>query len=497
MHEDSVFSSVIDATQEALSLSGPSHQEVGVDGLLEERLRSFLEIAGISKRLSKIELLQAIDRYVASIDELLNEQVNAVIHHPRFQKLEASWRGLFYLLEQLDELSKVKVKVLNISWRQLIKDFERAIDFDQSQIFRKIYNEEFGMSGGQPYGVLLGDYEVRHRVGEGYKMDDVFALKEMSQVASAAFAPFIVGASPSLFGLDGFSGLGLPLNFEAIFEQTEYIKWNSFRDSPDSRFVGVTVPKVLMRLPYGLDHNRHDGFVFNEDVSNPDGSGYLWGNACYAYGVVLVNAFSNSGWFTDIRGIGQGGQNGGVVAGLPIEHYQCESKGSVMKMATNLLITDELEKSLSDFGFMSLCHSKGTQYSVFYSNPSAHEAPTYETVSATVNARISSMLHYMLCTSRFAHYIKIIGREKVGAFASAEDVQKYVSKWLRQYTMDNADASPETRAKYPLAEGRVEVKEVSGKSGVFSCAIYLKPHMQHDQMVSSVKLVTELAEVRA
>ncbi len=496
MQEGSVFASVLDATEEAKLQSVSLNGNAPIGDSLESELAAFLAMAGLNQPLSKTRLLQAMDRHIAAIDELLNEQVNVIIHHARFQKLEASWRGLLYLLDQVEELPKVKVKVLNVSWRQLVKDFERAIDFDQSQIFKKIYNEEFGMSGGQPYGVLLGDYEIRHRVGDGYRLDDVFALREMSQVASAAFAPFIVGASPSLFGLDSFSGLGLPLNFEAIFEQTEYIKWNNFRASPDSRFVGVTVPKVLMRLPYALDHNRHDGFIFTEEVSNPDASGYLWGNACYAYGAVLVKAFSDSGWFTDIRGVGRGNQGGGVVAGLPIEHYECESRGSVTKMPTNLLVTDELEKSLSDFGFMSLCHSKGTEYAVFYSSPSVNKAPVYETISASVNARISSMLHYMLCTSRFAHYIKIIGREKVGAFASSDDVQKYITKWLRQYTMENTDASPDIRAKYPLAEGRVEVKEVSGKSGVFSCAIHLKPHMQHDQMVSSVKLVTELAEVR-
>ncbi|MCW9013753.1 MAG: type VI secretion system contractile sheath large subunit [Gammaproteobacteria bacterium] len=462
----------------------------------EAQLSSFCLMARIDAPLSKDQLLLTLDRYIAAIDELLNKQVNSIIHHPRFQKLEASWRGLLYLTEQSYEVSKVKVQVLNVSWSQLIKDFERAIDFDQSHIFRKVYNEEFGMSGGQPYGVLLGDYEIRHRVGGGYHHDDLFALQEMSQVAAAAFAPFIVGASPWLFGLERFSGLGLPLNFEAIFEQAEYTKWNSFREMSDSKFVGVTVPKILMRLPYTSDNYRHDGFIFHEEVTNPDGTGYLWGNACYAYGAVLVRAFAQSSWFTDICGSGSGVDGGGVVSNLPLESYATDSSGTLNKVATDVLITDGLEKALSDYGFMSLCHSKGTQYAVFYSNPSIHKAPAYESLLAQVNARMSSMFHYMLCTSRFAHYIKIMMREKIGSFASAEDVQKYLSTWLRKYVMNNPDASAELRAKNPLAEGRVEVKEVVGKAGVYSCAIYLKPHMQYDQMVSAVKLVTELAETR-
>ncbi|MFC1751399.1 type VI secretion system contractile sheath domain-containing protein, partial [Pseudomonadota bacterium] len=250
------------------------------------------------------------------------------------------------------------------------------------------------------------------------------------------------------------------------------------------------------RLPYAQDNFRHDGFVFQEDVKKPDGSGYLWGNACYAYGAVLVRAFAQSGWFTDIRGNGAGIEGGGVVSGLPIESYATDSLGAVSKITTDILVTDELEKVLSDFGFMSLCHSKGTKHAVFFSSPSIYKPPAYDTIAATVNARMSAMLHYIMCTSRFAQYIKVIGREKVGGYASASDVQKYLTTWLRKYTMNNPDASPELRAKHPLADGRIEVKELLGKSGVFSCDIHLKPHMQHDQMVSAVKLVTELAEAR-
>lgn len=492
-----MLASVLEATEEARLQEKSFIDGLGKTNSFESQLKAFLTMAEVDTAPDKEKLLQLIDRCIATIDELLNEQINTIIHHPRFQKLEASWRGLSFLLDQVDEISKVKVRVLNVSWRQLSKDFERSIDFDQSHIFRKVYNEEYGMAGGQPFGVLLGDYEIRHRVSEGYHYDDMFIIREMANVAAAAFSPFIVGASPSLFGLDSFSGLGLPLNFEAIFEQAEYTKWNSFRGNcEESRFVGVTVPKVLMRLPYGQDNFRQDGFVFQEEVRNPDGSGYLWGNACYAYGAVLVRAFAQSGWFTDIRGNAAGLEGGGVVSGMPIESYATDSKDTLSKITTDILITDELEKVLSDFGFLSLCHSKGTKHAVFFSSPSAYKAPSYDTVAATVNARMSAMLHYVMCTSRFAQYIKVIGREKVGGHTSAGEVQKYLTNWLRKYTMNNPDASPELRAKHPLADGRVEVKERVGQSGVFSCDIHLKPHMQHDQMVSAVKLVTELAAAK-
>lgn len=493
--ESFLYSVILTTEQAARDRQGPLTQFHAAT-TLDELLTSFCALIKLTKPTSRQQFLNFIDRQIAVIDELINAQVNAIIHHPDFQKLEASWRGLLYLVEQVDGVEKVKVRFLDVSWKTLVKDLDRAIEFDQSQIFRKIYNEEFGMAGGQPFGVVLGDYYIRHLPGKDYSTDDISALREMSQVAAAAFAPFITAADPALFGLDTFYELGMPLNLNTVFEQAEYLKWNALRESEDARFIGIVLPHVLMRLPYSNDNYRSDGFVFHEDVSSPDNTGYLWGNACYAFGAILVREFGNSGWFSDIRGSYSGVKAGGVVAKIPIESIKTDKRGSVLKYTTDVLISDTNDKALCDYGFMPLCHSKDTRYAVFYSNSSLHNPPKYDKVAATINAKISSMLHYVLSMSRFAHYIKIIGRSKIGSFTTSEELETYLHDWLIGFAMDGATLSQEMRAKYPLAEAKVEIKDVLGKPGVYSCVIHLKPHTQHDKLVTAVKLVTELVEAK-
>jgi len=462
----------------------------------EDKLRVFLKLHKIDTPISKNQLLHLLNLYIAEIDELLNSQVNAILHNKKFQKLEASWRGLYYLVSEADEHDDIKIKFLDVSWSQLVRDLDRAIEFDQSSLFRKIYNAEFGTAGGEPYGVLLGDYTIRHKPGPGYKTDDIGALREISQVAAASFTPFIAGADPVLFGMDDFSGLGLPINLQTIFSQAEYRNWNSFRETDDSRFIGLTLPKVLMRLPYEYDTYRSDGFYFQEDVSAPDGQDYLWGNACYAFGAILIQSFSHNAWFTDIRGCHEGTDRGGVVSHLPVPSFKTDKAGVALKYSTDVLITDFSEKILSEYGFIPLCHSKDTNHAVFYGNQSVQGAMSYDKKIAEINAKMSAMLQYVLCASRFAHYIKIIGREKVGSFFSAEECERYLHNWLLSYSTASTSGTEEHLAKYPLSEARVEVKEVRGKPGVYSCITHLKPHMQLDQMVSAVKLVTELAEAK-
>ncbi|HFE37175.1 MAG TPA: type VI secretion system contractile sheath large subunit, partial [Gammaproteobacteria bacterium] len=353
---------------------------------------------------------------------------------------------------------------------------------------------EFGTAGGEPYSVLLGDYTIRHRPSVEHRMDDVSTLREISHVSAAAFAPFITGADPGLFGLDNFSGLGLPINLASIFSQREYLKWNALRETEDARFLGITLPRVLMRLPYQHDSYRSDGFNFQEDVSLTDNSQYLWGNACYAFGAVLIQSFSRSGWFTDIRGSYQGCQHGGVVSHLPVPSFATDKEKIAYKYATDVLITDFSEKTLGEFGFMPLCYSKDTEYSVFFGNQSLQGAQKYEEKAVEANAKISAMMQYVLCVSRFAHYIKIIGREKVGSFFSAEECQSYLHRWLLSYSTSSSAGSDALLAKYPLSEAKVDVKEIPGRPGVYACVAHLKPHMQLDHMVSAVKLVTELSE---
>lgn len=349
------------------------------------------------------------------------------------------------------------------------------------------------MPGGEPYGVLIGDYEVMHKRDRGHPTDDVAALTAMSQVAAAAFAPFIVGCAPPLLGIDNFRELGVPINISSQFRQVEYARWQSFREKEDSRFVGMVLPRVLMRLPYCDDGSRIDGFRYREDVSDPQHEDYLWGTACFAFASVLINAFAESSWFTDIRGVRRDEIGCGLVVGLPVQSFGTDIDGIAIKYSTDVSVTEHLEKELGELGLIPLCKCKDTEYSVFYGNESLQRAKEYDRRAASVNARLSIMLQYLMCVGRFAHYIKVIGRDKVGSFTTAEECRRYLRNWLLNYCTGNDDGTPAEKARYPLREGEVEVRETPGKPGVYDCTIYLKPHAQLDQVLSSFKLVTEVA----
>jgi len=434
-----------------------------------------------------------ISRDIAEIDRLLTDQTNAILHHDRFQRLEASWRGLAYLLESVDPDENIKVRVLDCSWKDLERDFERATEFDQSQVFKKIYESEFGMPGGEPFGLLLGDYYVRPGPRRGHPHDDMGVLTSMSQVAAAAFCPFVTSAHPSMFGLDSFTELEQPINLESTFTQHEFDAWNRFRNKPESRFTGLTAPRVLMRLPYEDDGTRVDGFRFEENVETPDRSRYLWGNACFAFGAVAARAFATYGWPADVRGVQRDVEAGGLVTGLPVHNFGTDSDGIALKSSTEVNITDNQDKELGDLGFLPICACKDTEYSAFFGSHSCQKPKVYDRVPATVNARLSSMLQYMLCVGRFAHYIKVMARDKIGSVTRAEDLEDHLNQWLQQYCVVDPKASFEQKASYPLREGQVQITSQPGKPGSFSCVVHLRPHFQLDQLVSSVKLVTELA----
>jgi type VI secretion system ImpC/EvpB family protein len=444
------------------------------------------------RRLTKVQVVRLLNRQVAQIDALLNAQVNAILHHPRFQALEGSWRGLKYLVVQSDD-DQVRIRVLNASWRELARDFERAAEFDQSALFQKVYNEEFGIAGGEPFSVLLGDYEVQPRPGPGHPVDDVSTLRAISQVAAAAFAPFIAAANPAMLGLEDFADLQRPMDLLRSFEQVEYVKWNAFRDSEDARFVGLTLPRVLMRSPWADDGGRSDGFRFREEFRRADAREHLWGNACYAFGAVLVRAFSQNGWLADIRGVVPGQETGGLVTGLPAPSFPEEKAGIAPRSSTDAVITDVQEKLLGELGFIPLSRCKDTGLSAFFGNRSVQQPKRYDRPEATTNARLSATLQYMLCVSRFAHYIKIIGRDKVGSLTEAGELERYLDKWFVDYILDSTDASPEMKAKHPLREARVQVREHPGKPGAYLLTIHLRPHFQLDELSASVRLVTELA----
>lgn len=443
---------------------------------------------------SSTDIRHAIMRSIAALDDMINEQLNVIIHHEKFQKLEASWRGLWYLAVQADGTRGIKIRMLDMSWAEVVRDISRAIEFDQSQLFQKVYNEEYGSPGGEPYGVLIGDYEISHRPSKRHPHDDLTTLQGLSEVAAASFAPFITSASPELFGMDDYSGFGLPLNLDAIFAQEEYIKWRSFRQRADARFVGLTLPRVLMRLPYRTTPGSYKGVFFYEKTGAKTSAHYLWGNAAYAFAGILIREFANVGWFGHIRGVPRNQLGGGLVTSLPVDCFHTDAENIAHKPVTDVIITDAIEREISDLGFVPLCQCYDTPFAAFYSNQSTQKPKRMETREASVNAKLSSMLQHMLCGSRIAHYIKVIIRDKVGSLITADECEDYLRNWLFKYTTGREDLDWEEQARYPLREAAVQVREHPGKPGQFVCVMHLRPHYQLDNMVSELELVTELAQ---
>jgi type VI secretion system ImpC/EvpB family protein len=437
-----------------------------------------------------------LNREISRIDERLSRQVNAILHHPRFQKLEASWRGLKYLIEQATDVDNMQIRVISLTWKELARDLDLAIEFDQSALFKKVYEEEYGVAGGTPYSVLLGDYEVRHQPSAAHPVDDVTALMRVSQVAACAFAPFVAAAHPAVYGMDSFEQFERRPNLPRTFDGLEYKTWRTMRHMADARYVGLVMPHVLMRLPYRDDGSRRDAFIFNEDVTGPDRSKYLWGNAVYAFGSVLVRAFAQSRWFADIRGVQRGQEEGGLVVGLPAQSFGTDAPHVAVKCSVDVMITDDQEKELSELGFIPLCHAKDTEFSVFYSNQSLQRPEKMSDIWATTNARMSAMMQYMLCASRFAHYVKVIARDKIGTFVDAKAFQSFLHSWLQQYVAPGSGTSPEQKARFPLRSAKVAVREHPGKPGFYLTEIHLWPHFQLDELTATLKLVTEFAPAK-
>jgi len=454
----------------------------------EQREQSRRQIATLVEEVMKgtvqvsKDLEATINARIADIDALLSKQLNEIMHHADFQKMEGSWRGLHYLVHQSETSTMLKLKVLNVTKDELRRDLERASEFDQSALFKKIYEEEFGTFGGAPFGALLGDYEF------GRHPQDMALIEKVSNVAAAAHAPFFSAASPQLFNLDSFTDLGTPRDLAKIFDTVEYAKWKSFRESEDSRYVGLCLPHILMRLPYGPETVPVEGFNFKEDVDGRDHSKYLWGNAAYAMGTRLTDAFAKHHWCAAIRGV----EGGGLVEGLPTHTFRTDEGEVALKCPTEIAITDRREKELADLGLVPLVHCKGTDYAAFFSVQSIQKAKKYDTDTANANARLSTQLPYIMATSRFAHYLKAMMRDKIGSFMSRADCERFLNRWIMNYVTEDDAATPAIKAELPLRQARIEVSEVPGKPGVYKAVAFLRPHFQLDELSVSLRLVAEL-----
>jgi type VI secretion system protein ImpC len=423
-----------------------------------------------------------INARIAQIDHLLSIQTNLILHHPEFQRLEGAWRGLKYLLSNSETGTNLKIKVLNVSKKELLKDLQRAPEFDQSALFKKVYEEEFGVFGGSPFGALIGDYEF------GKSGQDIELLEKISQVAAASHAPFLSAASADMFNLESYEQLDAPRDLAKVFDTTEYARWKNFRESEDSRYVGLTAPRMLLREPYGSATVPIEAFSYEEKVDGTDHSQYLWGNSAWALGTRVTQSFAKYSWCATIRGV----ESGGLVEGLPTHTFRTESGDLAMKCPTETAVTDRREKELADLGFIPLVHQKGTPKAAFFSVQSCQKPKIYDKPEATANARISAQLPYIFAVSRFAHYLKAMMRDKIGGYTSRAEAEKFLNKWISNYVVSNESAGARIKAEKPLKEARVDVMEIPGKPGAFRAVAFLRPHFQLDELTMSMRLVADL-----
>ncbi|WP_182084479.1 type VI secretion system contractile sheath large subunit [Aureimonas sp. ME7] len=436
------------------------------------------------------EAVARAERFVARLDAAISTQVDAILHHPAFQAMEARWRGVALLLRTAGGAPEIKVKLLSASWPEFGRSMERATEFDQSRLFELVYSQEFGMPGGEPFGLLVADYEVAHVAVEGGR-DPVGALAAAAGVAAAAFCPLVAGASPRLLQLDSFADLARLPDLSRLSTDPNLLRWSRLRQREDTRFLGLVAPRILLRRPYRADtRQRIDGFRFRERV-HADGRHLLWGNGAFAFGAVAIARFRASGWFADLRGAPQDEDGGGLVPGLDPFDDGSESAGLSAQPPVEVRLTSLQDQEMAELGLIPLSTSYLSDTCVFNSNQSLHQPATYSQAGATQNARLSAMLQYVLCASRFAHYLKVILREEVGQLADAHSIQRRLDEWLARYTLGNDDADMALRTRFPLRLASVSVSEQAGRAGSFSCAVRLQPHFQLDDIATSFHLLAE------
>lgn len=458
----------------------------------EELLKALTESALDGTVTWNKSLVATINEAINKIDATISKQLSKIMHHEKLKKLEGSWRGLNYLVMNSETGASLRIKLFNVSKRDLQKDLDKAVEFDQSQLFKKIYESEFGMPGGEPYGLMIGDYEF------GNHPTDIEMLNKISNVAAAAFCPFVGAASAQLMGFDNWSELSNPRDLEKIFDSVEYAKWASFRQSDDSRFVTLAMPRVLARLPYGEATSPIDEFAFEEtDVSKKkptsvlDHDEYCWMNASYALGTRITEAYAKYGWSTAIRGA----EGGGKVENLPLHTFLTDEGDVDSKCPTEIGITDRREAELSKLGFLPVCHYKNTDYAVFFGGQTTQKPLKYDRPEATANAEISARLPYILATSRFAHYLKVMARDKIGSFMEASDCEIWLNRWINNYVNANPTTNQDLKSKYPLAAAKIEVKEIPGKPGAYQAVAWLRPWLQFEELTTSMRLVARIPKL--
>jgi type VI secretion system protein ImpC len=456
---------------------------------IQSAVRTLAEQALSEASLVQDDVVRTVEGMIAEIDKKLSEQINAILHHEDFKKLEGTWRGLHHLVNNTETDETLKIRVFNISKKDLGKTLKKfkGTAWDQSPLFKKLYEDEYGTPGGEPYGTIIGDYEFDH------SPPDVEILAGIGQIAAAAHAPFIAAGGPSLMNMESWQQLGDPRDLTKIFQTAEYAPWRSLRDSDDSRYIALTMPRFLSRLPYGSKTNPVDEFEFEEDTEGADHSKYTWSNSAYAMGVNINRAFKMYGWCSRIRGV----ESGGMVEGLPCHTFPTDDGGVDMKCPTEIAITDRRESELAKNGLMPLSHWKNTDYAVFIGAQTLHKPAEYDDADATANDNLGSRLPYIFSTCRFAHFLKCIVRDKIGSFKERDEMETWLNNWIANYVTTDAHASEEVKARYPLAAAQVEVREVEGNPGYYAAKFFLRPHYQLEGLTASLRLVSKLPSAKA
>jgi type VI secretion system protein ImpC len=455
---------------------------------VKNAVKTLAEQALSATALISKDSVKSIEAIIAEIDRKLSEQVNQIIHHEDFKALEGTWRGLHHLVNNTETDETLKIRVFNISKKDLGKTVKKykGTAWDQSPLFRKLYEDEYGMPGGEPYGCLVGDFYFNHTA------PDVEILSGMSQISAASFAPFISAADPSLMNMESWQELSNPRDLTKIFQSAEYAPWRSLRESADAKYVGLCMPRFLSRLPYGSKTNPVEEFDFEEDTEGADHNKYTWSNAAYAMATNITRAFKLYGWCANIRGL----ESGGIVEGLPCHTFPTDDGGVDMKCPTEIAITDRREAELAKNGFMPLSHWKNTDYAAFVGAQSLGKPDEYDDADATANSNLECRLPYMFAACRFAHYLKVMAREKVGSTMERSDVQDWLNRWVAQYIVLDPKAGPEVKAEKPLAAAEVSVEEVEGNPGYYDAKIWLRPHYQLEGLKASMRLVTKLPSAK-